>query len=191
MNNVNMTAEIWNEFSEQIRNYLAGKVRSKEDADDLTQDIFIKIQKNLGSLRDEKKLAPWIHLIVKNSLTDYYRSKGKSPEVRLDEEYTPGSGEAENIYRHINKCLRIFINRLPDKYRQPLIMSDLDGMKQKDVAKEMELSYSGLKSRVQRGREMIKEMFIECSCYAHDEDGKPIGEFLGSEDCEICKPEGC
>jgi len=78
---------IWTEFSGQIRGYLLGKVKQKDDADDLLQEIFIKIHGSLGQLQDENKLAPWIYQIVRNSLTDYYRKK--SPETsEFDEEST-------------------------------------------------------------------------------------------------------
>jgi len=70
------TADIWNEFSGQIRGYLLSKVKQKDDADDLLQEIFIKIHSRLGDLKDEKKLAPWIYQIVRNSLTDHYRKNG-------------------------------------------------------------------------------------------------------------------
>ena len=176
---------IWNEFSEQIRGYLLGKVKQKDDADDLLQEIFIKIHGSLGQLQDENKLAPWIYQIVRNSLTDYYRKK--SPETsEFDEESTVSfdSETPDDIYSAcVSGCLRVFIDRLPEKYREPLVLSDVKGLKQKDIAEQMNISYSGLKSRVQRGREMIKEMFMDCACISHDTSGNS-----GHENCGICNP---
>jgi RNA polymerase sigma-70 factor (ECF subfamily) len=185
------THNVWDEFSEQIRNYLLKKVKQKDDADDLLQDIFIKIHGNIEQLNDEKKLAPWIYQIVRNSLTDYYR-KNRLETSELDEESTASAnGEtADDIYSAcVSGCLKVFIDRLPEKYREPLILSDIKELKQKDIAREMNLSYSGLKSRVQRGREMIKEMFVECTCYKHDPDGQIVPGSFDSENCEICNPE--
>ncbi len=188
-----MRAEIdnvWNEFSEQIRSYLASKVRRKDDADDLLQEIFIKIHSNLGDLKDEKKLSPWIHRIVRNSLTDYYR-KSSLDTTELNEEITPSNDTEvpDDIYsKCVNGCLQVFIDRLPDKYRDPLILSDIKELKQKDIARDMGLSYSALKSRVQRGRNMIKEMFIQCSCYMQDAKGKMDASGFDSESCEVCNP---
>jgi RNA polymerase sigma-70 factor (ECF subfamily) len=139
MEHIQDIQEIYADFSGKIRAHLAGKVKRKEDIDDLTQEIFIKIHTSLASLKDEKKLAPWIY-------------------------------------------------SLPRKYREPLVLSEIEGVKQKDIAKRMGLSYSGLKSRVQRGREMIKDMFIECCGLPYSEDGKLIGDCIDHENCKICNP---
>ncbi len=188
MDRTQPTAEIWKEFSGQIRAHLLRKVKHRDDADDLLQEIFIKIHSRLGDLKDEKKLAHWINQIVRNSLTDYYRKNGLRTS-EFDEESSVSSDTPEDsFYTDLSGCLNVFIDRLPEKYREPLILSDIKGMKQKDIAKQMNLSYSGLKSRVQRGRDMIKDMFMECACVTHDEHGKIVGEFHGNENCEICNP---
>lgn len=169
--------DVWNEFSGQIRGYLLKKVKVEDDADDLVQEIFIKIHKNLAQLEDEKKLAPWIYQIVRNSLTDYYRKRDIETS-ELDEENTASLElETDDIYSAcVSGCLKVFIDRLPEKYKDPLVLSDLKELKQKDIAEQMNLSYSGLKSRVQRGREMIKDMFVDCAC-------------MSGGECEICNPQ--
>lgn len=171
------------EFSGQIRGYLLGKVKQRDDAEDLLQEIFIKIHNNIGTLQDEKKLAPWIHQIVRNTLSDYYR-KSRLETTELNEESTTLSDTEvpDDIYSQcVNGCLKVFIDRLPDKYKEPLVLSDIKELKQKDIAKEMNLSYSGLKSRVQRGREMIKDMFVECACISDNGN-------LTDKSCGVCKP---
>ncbi|MEM7009154.1 MAG: RNA polymerase sigma factor SigZ [Thermodesulfobacteriota bacterium] len=182
MSDTNTTNIVWDEFSDQIRRYLLGKVKLKDDADDLLQEIFIKIHNNINQLEDESKLAPWIHQIVRNTLTDYYR-KNNPETVELNEESTAEySNETDDLHAScISGCLRVFIERLPDKYKVPLELSDITGSKQKDIAQEMGLSYSGLKSRVQRGRQMIKDMFVDCACVAQDGG-------LNDENCEFCSP---
>ena len=182
---------VWNEFSGQIRSYLLGKVNRKDDADDLLQDIFIKIHNNLGELKDEKKLAPWIHQIVRNSLTDYYRKKRLDTSEYNEDAITSDIDETDDeiFSACVANCINVFINRLPERYKVPLELSDIKGLKQKDIAKQMGLSYSGLKSRVQRGREMMKDMFIDCSCYIHQSDGQFITDKFDYENCEICNPK--
>ena len=174
---------VWEEFSGQIRGYLLRKVKQKDDADDLLQEILIKIHNNIGTLQDEKKLAPWIHQIVRNTLTDYYR-KNRLETTELNEERAAVNDTevTEDIYSEcVNGCLKVFIERLPDKYKEPLVLSDIKELKQKDIAKDMNLSYSGLKSRVQRGREMIKDMFVQCACMSDNGN-------VSDESCGICSP---
>ena len=178
---------IYEDFSGKIRAYVKGKVRSPEDIDDLTQEIFIKIHTSLATLKDEKKLAPWIYSIVRNSITDYYRRKDTG-STGVDENLSYSDDDEEKNISGILYCLNVFIDRLPEKYREPVILSDIKGVKQKDLAKRMGLSYSGLKSRVQRGREMIKDMFIECCGLPYSEDGKLIGDCMDHENCKICNP---
>ena len=179
---------IYEDFSSKIRAYLLGKVRSPEDIDDLTQEIFIKIHTSLATLKDEKKLAPWIYTIVRNSITDYYRKRDTgSTEVDENISYSDDNDKEKNI-SGILYCLNVFIDRLPEKYREAVISSDIDGVKQKDMAKRMGLSYTGLKSRVQRGREMIKGMFIECCGVPYRMEGNLAGDYLDHENCKICNP---
>lgn len=180
--------EVYADFSGRIRAHLLGKVRRKEDIDDLTQEIFMKIHTSLPSLIDEKKLAPWIYAIVRNSVNDYYR-KSSDNNIGLDENVSYTDVYADKKDKSgILHCLNVFIDKLPQKYREPLILSDIDGVKQKDIAERMGLSYSGLKSRVQRGREMIKDMFIECCGALYSEEGKLIGDHMDHENCKICNP---
>jgi RNA polymerase sigma-70 factor (ECF subfamily) len=188
MEHIQDIQEIYADFSGKIRAHLAGKVKRKEDIDDLTQEIFIKIHTSLASLKDEKKLAPWIYSIVRNSVNDYYRKRGEA-SVGLSEDmpYTDAGADGQDKSGLLH-CLNVFIDRLPRKYREPLVLSEIDGVKQKDIAKRMGLSYSGLKSRVQRGREMIKDMFIECCGLPYSEDGKLIGDCMDHENCKICNP---
>ena len=183
--NIKDTDEIWEEFSGRIRTHLRKKLRRKDDADDLMQEIFIKIHTHLGCLKDGKKLSSWIYTIVENTLNDYYRKSRYDSEFDEAENYSQGSNE-ENTLSGITKCLGAFIDRLPPEYREPLVLSDVEGLKQKEIARQMNLSYSGLKSRVQRGRRMIKDMFIECCRLSVDQKGVIGKEYQGMDNCTLC-----
>jgi RNA polymerase sigma-70 factor (ECF subfamily) len=186
MRNAADAGQIWEEFSGRIRSHLLRKLRNKGDADDLMQEIFMKIHAHLPHLRESRKLSSWLYRITENTLNDYYRKK-RLPDKEFDEETTvPETDADENPLSGIEKCLGVFIDRLPEKYREPLVMSDVEGKNQKEIAEEMDISYSGLKSRVQRGREMIKEMFIECCKLSVGKDGKLKGELGIMDDCTLC-----
>lgn len=180
------SALIWEEFSGRVRSHLLRKMRDRGDVDDLMQEIFMKIHAHLPHLREREKLSSWIYRIAENTLNDYYR-KGPIRETEYDENKTVRGGpDEENPLEGIEGCIEAFIARLPDKYREPLVMSDVEGISQKDIAEKMEISYSGLKSRVQRGREMIKEMFVECCRLSIGQDGKLKGEVGDMDDCTMC-----
>ena len=186
MDNMRESAQIWEEFSGRIRSHLLKKLRRQDDVDDLMQEIFIKIHSHLGHLRESGKLSSWIYRIAENTLNDYYR-RNRGVETRYDENKgILESLDEVNPLTGIERCLEAFIARLPEKYREPLVMSDLEGMKQKEIAESMYISYSGLKSRVQRGREMIKEMFIECCKLSVDSGGRLTGELWEMDECTLC-----
>lgn len=189
MNRKDETAAIWSEFSGQVRRHLLGKVRNEADADDLLQEIFVKIHRHAGSLRDRDKLAPWIRRIVSNTIADYYR-KGSDTSVELDEEKTgPLDTGDDDALACAVKCLKVFVSRLPEKYRDALLLADVEGGRQKEIAIEMGMSYSGFKSRVQRGRAMIKDMFIGCCVDSLDADGNLNPRFNPRDECPICSGE--
>lgn len=182
------TAAIWTEFSGQVRRHLLRKVRNEADADDLMQEIFVKIHRHAGDLRDRGKLAPWIRRIVSNTVADYYR-KGSDASAELDEEKTALEETRDDSHACAVKCLKVFVSRLPDKYRDALLLADVEGGRQKEIAHEMGMSYSGFKSRVQRGRAMIKEMFLGCCVDSLDADGGLNPRFNPRDDCPICSAE--
>ncbi|MCC6712912.1 MAG: sigma-70 family RNA polymerase sigma factor [Candidatus Dadabacteria bacterium] len=188
MNRKEETAAIWSEFSGQVRRHLLGKVRNESDADDLMQEVFVKIHRHAGELRDKDKLAPWIRRIVANTVADYYRKSG-APEVELDEEKTALDENGNDALACAVKCLGVFVSRLPDKYRDALLLADVEGERQKEAALRMGISYSGFKSRVQRGRAMIKDMFLGCCVDSLDADGNLNPRFSPRDDCPICSAE--
>ena len=180
------TEQIWREFSERVSSHLLRKIRNKGDVDDLMQDIFTKIHTHLPHLRERQKLSSWIYRIADNTLVDYYR-KSPGRETEFDEnKNVQEMTEGEDPLSGIEGCLEAFIARLPIKYRVPLVMSDVEGKSQKDIAEELNMSCSGIKSRVQRGREMIKDMFVECCKLSVGKDGKLTGEIGDMDDCTLC-----
>jgi len=180
------SARVWEEFSGRVRSHLLKNIRNKSDVDDLMQDIFMKIHAHLPHLRKREKLSSWIYRIADNTLNDYYR-KNPGQETEFDEDRTaPGNADVDDPLSGIEGCLEAFIARLPEKYRDPLVMSDVEGKSQKEIAEEMDISYSGLKSRVQMEREMIKDMFVKCCRLSIGEDGKLTGELGNMDDCTLC-----
>ncbi len=181
--------EIWNDYGNLLRGFLLSRVKSSEDAEDLLQEILIKIHTNLGSLKDSKKLKSWLFQIARNTLMDYYRKPSNSlsiesfPELSdLQEESLDAEGAA---LQELSQCIKPFIKNLPEKYGDVVDAIDIQGASQKELAKELGLSYSALKSRAQRGRQKLKELFQECCTYKMDARGN-IMEYENKSDCCGC-----
>ncbi len=154
------TNNAWNNFSSHVFNFIGTKVKVEEDAEDIMQDVFVRIHLSIGKLKEEDKLQAWIFRIARNAIIDYWKKRNKELEAHGQ---FPESNEDEELLEHeLRDCLLPMINDLPEKYREAIILSELEELKQKEVAEKLGISLSGAKSRVQRGREMLKQSFIDC-----------------------------
>ena len=181
------TLEIWESFSNKLERFIKSKINNTSDAEDILQEVFLKIHKNINTLDDKDKLPAWIYSITRNSITDFYRKKGVAKKVSYLDNINYNDESTPDEIRDIKDCLKSFINNLPEKYRSALELSDVRGLRQKEVANLLEISLPGAKSRIQRGRSMIKEHFIDCCKFKMDSDGKLIGGEWPNENCEKCE----
>jgi RNA polymerase sigma-70 factor (ECF subfamily) len=166
--------DIWNEFSEKLLSFIKTKVETTEDAKDLLQDVFLKISMKVDQFQENSNLNAWVYTITRNAITDYYR-KNKAPII-ID--------EIEEDTSNPFCCLDPHIASLPPEYREVIFLSEIKGIKHKKIAESLNLSHSAIKSRVVRGRELLKKKFVECCKYHLNDDGKLVGE----PDCnsDIC-----
>ena len=137
--------------------------------DDLVQEVFVKVQSRVETLKDETRLQGWLYRITRNIIVDHFR--GRKPEEELPDTLDLPEVEQSRVLEELAECVRPMMNALPEKYRLPLLLSELDGLPQKEVAKRLGLSLSAAKSRVQRGREQLKSIFAECCHFEMDHRG--------------------
>ena len=181
------TEEIWESFNQKLYSFIYSRVNSKVETEDILQDVFLKIHKNIDGLADREKLPAWIYKITRNSIIDYYRNKGTRPDVEFNDylqpQEFPGKG---NGYDEIKGCLNSFVNLLPEKYRESVALSEISGIKHREVAERLNISLPAAKSRILRGKEMIKQHFIDCCKFKLNGDGKLIGGDWPNENCDKC-----
>jgi RNA polymerase sigma-70 factor, ECF subfamily len=180
---MNATLEhIWAEFAAKLGQFIRSRVADPATAEDILQDVFVKIQKRLGSLRDPAKLEGWIYLIARNAIIDHYRTRKETVEVPETLPAAPDGDDGE--LEELKAAFRRMIYSLPDPYRDALVLTGFDGLTQQELAHRLGISLSGAKSRVQRGRARLKEMLDECCNFEFDRRGKVIG-------CEPRAKSGC
>lgn len=156
-----MTAfsELWYEYRTRLRGYIAKRVRNDSAVDDLLQEVFLKAHEGLPALRSSGSITAWLYRIAANTIVDYYR--GQKSWEELPDELAAPEPEHDHV-RELAACLQPFIATLPEAYRTALILSEIDGLPQKEVARRLGVSYSGAKSRVQRGREKLRQSLLDC-----------------------------
>lgn len=164
--------QIWHEFSEKLGQFIRARVADPATAEDILQDVFVKIQGRLGQLKDPAKLTSWIYLIARNAVIDHCRIRKETVAVpeSLAEETEPPSGEIEEL----KAAFLRMIHSLPEPYREALVLTELEGLTQQELADKVGISLSGAKSRVQRGRQQLKEMLTECCAFEFDRRGGVI-----------------
>lgn len=163
-----MIEQIWTEFHQQLFKFILTKVSDATIAEDILQDVFIQVINNIDSLEDKTKLQAWLYQICRNRIIDYYRSKKLDIE-NIDDYDAVDTKDEEDIA--LNNCIRILISDLPSNVSSILQASELDEIKQKDIAEKESLSLPAVKSRLRRGRELLKKKLLACCIIEFTENG--------------------
>jgi RNA polymerase sigma-70 factor (ECF subfamily) len=182
------TEVIWRDFNDRLRRFVAGRVDEADDVEDILQDVFLKIHSRIHQLEDVSKLAPWLLAIARNAVSDFYRARAKTKAMPVGGLETAAEPEAEDGVS-LETWMRGAIRELPEMYREAIELSEIGGLSQKQLAEHLGISHSGAKSRVQRGRAMIKEMLLACCHLEFDRRGNII-DMKRRDDCKYCQP-GC
>lgn len=165
--------DLWDQFHQPLKTYISHRVNDQSIVDDLLQIVFMKIQVHLPNLIDEQKIDSWIYRITRNTIIDFYRTK-KTSEILPDVLHFNDSAEEENFTKEATVCIRSTIKRLPEKYREALELTDFQGLSQKELSEKLGISYSGAKSRVQRGRGKLKQLLEGCCHIETDRYGNIV-----------------
>jgi len=177
-----MTEQIWNRFKEELLGFIQSRVKDKEVTEDILQDVFVKIHLKSDMLSHKDKLSSWIYQITRNTIIDYYRKNDKPVLIEAFKMDYPENDDTFND--ELLCCLKPFINELPLKYQDAILKTTYGSLSQKDYAEEIDISYSAVKSRVQRARQQLKDSFIKCCSTQSDKYGNVIDINKKKCDCD-------
>ena len=181
------TEQIWEEFSSSLRSFISHKVDNTSQVEDILQDVFVKIHSNMDSLKEQTKVRSWVYQITRNTIIDYYRRQ----HIKLAdiEDFPLEDEEALNRINNMVELepaqkvaagLKAMIDELPEKYSQALYLVEFEGLTQEEMANKLGLSLSGAKSRVQRGRQLLRDSLMKCCHFEFDRYGTIINL------CPVC-----
>lgn len=128
-----------NLFHKELKNFVYKRVKDKALAEDIVHEVFLKAQKNSSQLKDTEKLSAWIYQITRNMIIDHHR---KNSKVIVWKDLNWDSDEP-NYNECAANCLQNLLPSLPEKYRIPLQLTDLENLSQIELAQRLGLSYSG------------------------------------------------
>lgn len=172
---------VFHEYQRPIFNYLFRMTQNTDLAEDLAQETFIRVHKGLPKFRGDSKLSTWIYRISTNVSFDHFRSKGSRQETATvsigdtevdrvwitDEDSSPP--EQAVAQSEMSACVQRFIRDLPLDYRAVLILSDLQDMKNREIADVLEISLDTVKIRLHRARKKLRATLNLGCDYSHDE----------------------
>ena len=185
-----MTTElVWEAFHTPLQQFIRRRVSDETTAEDVLQDVFLKIHQHMETLSDVKKLESWIYQITRNAIIDSYRSSRPTTPLEAEEVLAlPEELPDDDVVSELLPSVRAMVRNLPDRDRQALVLTEYQGLTQKELAERLGLSFSGAKSRVQRAREKLKQQLLECCHFELDRRGHIIDY---QPRCNCCETAAC
>ena len=182
---MNTTDEIWNMYHSNLLAFIRKRVNDKDAAEDILQDVFVRIYSRIDTLENRSKLESWLYQITRNSIIDFYRSR--KPMKELPEWLAqPQASREETNRRELSSCLAPMIQQLPEKYRHAVQLSEIERKTQSEIAEKENISLSGAKSRVQRGRALLKTMLHDCCKVEINAMNQIVDYDKKDGDCKLC-----
>jgi RNA polymerase sigma-70 factor (ECF subfamily) len=183
MNDEKDISLIHSEYYPKIVGYLRRLV-GEADAEDVAQEAFVKISRSLDGFRGEAQLSTWIYRIATNTAMDHHRkpsSRQAAKTVDIPDEEALSSDErvllqdkaplhdASLIRKDMNECIRGLVNDLPDTYRVVLMLGDLEGFTNAEIADILGLSLDTVKIRMHRARRCLKQA-MDTACHLYQDE---------------------
>ena len=177
---------IWSDYQSALKRFLHSKVSNEADTEDLLQDILLKSYNNLDTLKDHKSVKAWLFQIANHTIIDFYRKNGRTKDIAI-EDMSP-LDDNDEFKKQLTRCLVPFINALPEEQAELLTAIDIHNLSQKEYAESLGISYSTLKSRVQKSRRQLKEVYDQCCHFKVDQNGSPFDFERKPTGYNPCKP---
>jgi RNA polymerase sigma-70 factor (ECF subfamily) len=166
--------EIYDRYYQRVRRFILSSVRDEWTADDLTQETFIRVQKNLDTLQDSSKVASWVFRIAYNLCQDHFRNRKRtlSNECELDE-VTIGFQEAiaqkELEQCEMKGCIHKVVELLPEPLRSVVMLFDMVELNHREIAEILDTTVANVKVRLHRARKKLKVLLEERCTFEIDE----------------------
>ena len=180
------TYEIWKKMGDEIYFFILKRVKDKNIANDVFQEVFLKIHANIGSLQQEGKLKSWAFQIVRNEIANYFNKENKYIDFEENKYIDFEENKAEINEEIINYCcFDEFLNELSHPYKEVMELVYVEGKKQGEVSEILGITLANVKIRIKRAKESLKQKLQECCHYEVDKEGNSVGE--PNCNCNCCE----
>jgi RNA polymerase sigma-70 factor (ECF subfamily) len=179
----------WDEVRAQLRALIGRRVGDPEAAEDLVQEVLLRLSSAANGDEPIRNVPQWLGRVARNAIIDYYRTRRRLDPIEAaahvaDPSAWPFADATEDqATREISRCLRPLLERLPPASREALVLTDLDGLTQAAAATKLGLSFSGMKSRVQRARHQLRALLVACCPVQLDRRGTIVDYTPPAQTC--------
>jgi RNA polymerase sigma-70 factor (ECF subfamily) len=195
------SADLFAAYKGRIRRYILSMVRDPAEAEDLTQDVFLQAHRKLGSLQDPDAVTSWLYKIATHVCYDRFRRSSRQPRLEpLNFNGSVGArseGDCEDetsldrvLERaEMSACVRNFLEDLSDEYRQVILLHDVEGLTNAEIAEMVGASLDAIKIRLHRARRKLQVALATGCDLSHDEHGVFVCELAAIPDTKS-RPSG-
>lgn len=180
-----MITGIWNNFDSQLFALICKKTKHQDHCHDILQDVYIKVIENIDKIEKAENIKSYLLKMADNAVTDHYRKKSNKPDSDFSEDIllTDEADSNDTSLQLADCCLRPMIESLEPIYKEALVMTELEGMTHKQYAEKIGISYSNAKTRVQRARQKLKKVILDCCTYEFDKYGNIVSYLKNPGKC--------
>ena len=168
-----VSEQLWEAFNVPLQHFIQRRVPDPHSAEDILQDVFLKIHAQIDTLHQQDRVAAWIYQIARNAIADHYRAQRPTFDVP-ETLAAPDEMVDEDVVQELLPCVAGMVDALPEAYREALRLTEYEGLSQKELSERLGISFSGAKSRVQRARAKLKEQLLNCCHFQFDYAGRII-----------------
>ena len=147
-------------YQKQVYNLALRTVGNEEDAADMTQEVFLRAYRALGTFRGESKFSVWLYRLTTNVCIDFLRSRRRHPTVSLTASEDDDGPEQQLTRSEMRRSVARGLDSLPDDARKILILRELDGLSYAEIGKVLHLEAGTVKSRLFRARRRLCDFLL-------------------------------
>ena len=180
------SGELFAAYHDRIRRYVQSMVHDPDEAEDLTQDVFLQAHRRLGSVRNPDAVISWLYRIATHACYDRFRQWSRRPQsaslesADLEETEATETGDA-SLDRVIERaemsaCVRGYLDALSDDYRNVILLHDVEALSTPEIGGMLGVSVGAVKIRLHRARRRLQDVLSANCALSYDEHGVLVCE---------------
>jgi RNA polymerase sigma-70 factor (ECF subfamily) len=189
------TNDAFRAIAGELRRYVGRRVADPHAAEDIVQDVFVRLVRRLdqpagrgpgGEPPAGEQLHAFAFRAARNAVIDHYRRREPGAELPAELVAAPDPDAERAALAPLCASFRAFVHGLPPHQREALLLTEYEGLTQKELADRLGIAVSTVKSRVQRGRARLQQALLACCSFEFDGRGRVVDWQRRGDGCPDC-----